>query len=201
MSRKVVESWNRIAAWLGAHAPEMLELLQSPVSQEQLDAAAAEMGLVFPNDFVAFYQIVDGYDPDDDPSSIFPSWDEWDDVAFGPLALEAIVQEWKMLKELLDGGDFAGLAPDSAQGVANDWWHPGWIPFADNGGGDYVCIDMAPAEGGRAGQVISHSHESGEHRVLATSLADYLNDLADALEDNTLEYSEEDGVRRRRSDD
>jgi cell wall assembly regulator SMI1 len=200
MSQKVIESWDRIAAWLQAHAPEMLELLQPPVSQEQLDAAASEMGLVFPNDFIAFYQIVDGYDPNGDPSSIFPSYDEWDDVAFGPLALEAIVQDWKMQRELLEAGDFAGLEPVSSKGVANDWWNPGWIPFADNGGGDYYCIDMAPAEGGREGQVISHSHESGEHKVLAASLADYLDDLANALEANTLEYSEEDGIRRRRSD-
>jgi cell wall assembly regulator SMI1 len=116
------------------------------------------------------------------------------------LALEQIVQEWTMQKELLEMGDFIGLEAQSSEGIANDWWNIGWIPFAGNGGGDYYCVDMAPTDAGTPGQIISHAHESGEHRVLAASLDDYLNDLANALEANAFEYDDDDGIRKKNSD-
>ena len=100
----------------------------------------------------------------------------------------------------MTSGDFADLEPQSSDGIANVWWNVGWIPFADNGGGDYYCVDMAPTGAGTRGQIISHSHESGEHKVLAASLADYLNDLAQSLEANAFEYDDEYGIRKRGSD-
>jgi cell wall assembly regulator SMI1 len=121
-------------------------------------------------------------------------------MAFGPLALEQIVQEWNMQKELLEMGDFADLEPQSSEGIFNDWWNVGWIPFASNGGGDYYCVDMAPTDVGTTGQIISHFHESGEHQVLAPSLGEYLNDLANLLEGNALEYDADDGIRKKKSD-
>ncbi len=101
-----------------------------------------------------------------------------------------------------DSGDFVGLEPNSAAGVASDWWNTGWIPFADNGGGDFYCVDMAPADSGAPGQIITHSHESGEHRVVAASLTDFLNDLAGALESGSYEYDDDDdyGIRKRKGD-
>jgi cell wall assembly regulator SMI1 len=118
-------------------------------------------------------------------------------MAFGPLALEQIVREGRMQRELLEGGDFEGNVANSDPGVAPDWWNVGWIPFAGNGGGDFYCLDIAPTESGSKGQVISHSHESGEHKRLADSLAVLLTEIADALEDGQLEYDEEWGLRKR----
>ncbi len=133
---------------------------------------------------------MNGTNPDGESAGIFPSADEWDDMAFGPLALEQIIQVWDMQKELVEIGDFADLKPRSAEGVANDWWNLRWIPFASNGGGDFYCIDMAPTDGGTQGQVITHSHESGEHKILATSLAVYLRELADGVEAGAFEYTD-----------
>jgi cell wall assembly regulator SMI1 len=121
---------------------------------------------------------------------LFPSADDWDDMAFGPTALEQIVREWDIQKDLVEGGDFADLEPRSAAGVAGDWWNMGWIPFAGNGGGDLYCVDLAPGGEGVRGQVITHSHESGEHKILAPSLAAYLSDLADGLEAGRYKYTD-----------
>ena len=73
-------------------------------------------------------------------------------------------------------------------------WNTGWIPFAGNGGGDLYCIDMAPAEGGTVGQIISHNHESFDHKLLARSFGDYLESLAERLENGELTFSEKWGV-------
>ena len=118
-------------------------------------------------------------------------------MAFRPLALDQIIREWKMQEQLLAMDDFADLVAEASDGVANDWWNTGWIPFADNGGGDYYCVDMAPTSAGIVGQVISHSHDSGERKKLANSLAEYLGDLADSLESGSFEYDDAYGIRRK----
>jgi cell wall assembly regulator SMI1 len=187
-------SWNRIEAWLQANAPEALEYVQGPATAEQLDAAATQLELQVPDDVREFYHILDGADS----SGIFPSCDEYDDMAFSPMSLEGVVLDWEMLKELFEMGDFADLEAEASEGVANDWWNVGWIPFADNGGGDYYCVDMAPTDAGTVGQIISHSHESGTREILASSLAEYLSALADSLEADLFEYDDDYGLRKRR---
>ncbi len=197
MSASVSESWARIRAWMLANAPEEWDLIQAPATSDELALAAKELGVEFPLDFIEFYGLMNGTDPNGESCGLFPSVDEWDDMAFGPSSLGQIVREWKMQRELLEGGDFEGNEATSDPSVAQDWWNLGWIPMAGNGGGDFYCLDMAPTESGSKGQVISHSHESGDHKRLADSLAVYLTELADALEDDKFEYDTEWGLRKR----
>ena len=49
---------------------------------------------------------------------------------------------------------------------------------------------MAPTTAGTKGQVITHSHESGKHIILARSLAAYLGELADGLDAGHFEYTD-----------
>lgn len=191
MANQIVDSWSRISAWLQANAPSGYALLQPPVSTEELDGASAHFGIELPDDFTGLYQLVNGTDPNGESVGVFPSEDEWDDMAFGPLALAQIIHEWNTQKELVEISEFADLEPQSANGVANDWWNVKWIPFASNGGGDFYCIDMAPTGAGTVGQIITHSHESGQHEILAPSLATYLSELADGLEAGQFEYTED----------
>ncbi|MEL7498222.1 MAG: SMI1/KNR4 family protein [Planctomycetota bacterium] len=189
------DSWSRIDAWLESQSSSDRKLLQSPVSADQIDAAAAEFGVEFHSDLRDFYLIVNGTDPNGESVGLFPSVDEWDEMPYGPMAIEQVVREWKLQKELLEGGDFEGCEPEEVDdGIVKDFWNVGWIPFAGNGGGDLYCIDMSPADGGTAGQVISHSHETGNHQRLADSLSDYLGDLASGLESGKYTYGE-DGVQ------
>ncbi len=201
MTTSISDSWARITAWLNANAPNDLQLLQPPATSDELDDAESLFGLTLHEDFRRLYQLMNGTDPNGNSVGLFPSADEWDDMAFGPCALSQITADWKMQKELLEGGDFADSKPESCDAaIAEVWWNVAWIPFAWNGGGDYYCVDMAPTANGTMGQVITHSHESGEHIVLASSLAAYLTDLAYGLEAGHFEYSE-DGIQKILDDD
>ncbi len=115
-------------------------------------------------------------------------------MAYSPLTIEEIICEWNVQNELLAGGDFEGLEPEPDAGVAAQWWSPGWIPFASNGGGDLFCVDTAPADGGTRGQVISHSHESGKRKKLAASLGEYLKQIADDLDDGAVYHDTDWGL-------
>lgn len=196
MTESVESSWARIVGWLTDHVPQAISAFQKPTSSDELDAAAEALGIELPDDFRRLYQLNNGVDPDGEAIGLFPSEDEWDEMAFVPCALEQIVGDWEIQKDLLEDGSFADSEPESCDdGVKNEWWNLGWVPFAWDGGGDYYCIDLAPTAGGTAGQVITHNHETGEHRILATSLSAYLSQLADGLEAGLYEYSD-DGLRR-----
>src|SRR5262249_884507 len=59
------------------------------------------------------------------------------------------------------------------------WNH---IPFVENGGGDYCCVDCNPALGGIPGQIIWLSHERVAPEVIASGFQHYLERFTDSLE-------------------
>ena len=191
MPATIPKSWARISTWLKANAPDALTDAGPAVTTKEVDSAAKKMAVKLHADHVKFCQIINGAES----SGIFPAYGEWEDMAFSPMSLDDSTSAWEMLKQLLELGEFTDRPLVSVEGVANDFWNVAWIPFADNGGGDYYCIDMAPGKGGKKGQVIFHSHESGQHVVLATSLRDYLSQLADNLDAGRLEYDEDYGIK------
>jgi cell wall assembly regulator SMI1 len=61
---------------------------------------------------------------------------------------------------------------------------PGWIVFADNGGGDRIAIDLTPGPRGHLGQVVMLSHEENiGAALLADSVTDFLLDRRSAASD------------------
>jgi len=152
-------------------------------------STAAEMGIAFPAPLVEFYQRLDGAES----GSVFPSPDEFD-MAFCPMPLQEVLVHWAGQKQLVEIGQFNDLTPRSAAGIRDVWWDTGWIPFATNGGGDYLCVDTAPTTAGQVGQVISHSHETGEHKRLSVSLGDYVRELAAQLKQGQFVYHDRYGL-------
>ncbi|MEV5339661.1 SMI1/KNR4 family protein [Streptomyces sp. NPDC052676] len=76
----------------------------------------------------------------------------------------------------------AVTAPDAA--VQYLVGSPGWIVFADNGGGDRIAIDLTPGPRGHLGQVIMLSHEEDLGAALiADSVTDFLLGRPSALSD------------------
>jgi cell wall assembly regulator SMI1 len=69
------------------------------------------------------------------------------------------------------------------------WWNPLRLPLTDNSG-DHILADFDPAEGGRLGQILEHSHEVGPERILAPSFGAWLTSLADGLEAGAYVYHE-----------
>ena len=188
----VSTSWSRIEAWLLANAPDRVRGFRpgaSPAAIAELDRL---LGLTMPDDVKAFYALHDG----SEDVGLFPSSDPrgWDRMAFSPLPLEEVACHWQMMKELLEGGEFADLPTEPSTGISDGWWNTGWAPIASNGGGDYQCIDLTPAEGGTVGQVIGMWHDSEHREWIAPSLADYLRQLADGLESGKFAWAEGYGI-------
>ena len=183
----VAKSWKQIDQWLKENAPKWRPLRKG-ASPDQIKRAETKLGIRMPAELRNLYL---GHAGSRSEAQVFPSPD---DISHYFMSLTEAVNEWKMLNKLLKSGDFEGLTPDSHQAIRNEWWNERWIPFASNGGGDYFCVDMAPTKQGKKGQVITHNHESGQHKLLAPSIRDWLGKLANGLEDRTFRFDEDDGL-------
>jgi cell wall assembly regulator SMI1 len=195
MQMAVSDSWAKIEAWLDANAPTLRKSLRPPAKAAALDKLQAKLGLALPADYVESVRVHDGQ-KDDTDHGLFPGG-KWVLGALPScrlLTLAEIGSEWRMMKELLDEGNFDDAKSQPERGIRNDWWNLGWIPIADNGGGDYICLDMAPAKSGTAGQVILFFHDMDERRLLAKSYRAWLDKLAKGLASGQYVLDEDAGL-------
>jgi cell wall assembly regulator SMI1 len=76
---------------------------------------------------------------------------------------ERIKEIYDEMNEMLNDGTFNDYHENVLESdkIINKWWSPSWIPFAMNGGGDLLCIDLSPDKKGIKGQVINFFNDQG----------------------------------------
>lgn len=84
---------------------------------------------------------------------------------------KAIIEQWQFLNDEFEGD---GMELEADAKIKPMLWNPKWIPIADNGGGDYVCLDTDPSDDGTVGQVLYFYHDWGNRSVTANSLFGFL---------------------------
>jgi cell wall assembly regulator SMI1 len=193
----VRQSWTSIEAWLKENTSATRKSLRPPVKADALDKLQAKLGLSLPADFRESLHIHDGQKSDgDEDAGLFPYADKVLGAmpSFRLLAVAEIAREWKMMKELFDMKEFEGRKTKPSRGISKEWWNPGWVPIADDGGGDYFCLDLAPARGGAVGQVMVFLHDMTERPLIARSYAAWLEKLARGLASGKYVLDEDDGI-------
>lgn len=197
MGSSIESSWARIEAWLKQNAPDAAESIGPPVPEQAIVEAEAQLGFALPDELKALYRTV-GLSPDKaELPSICIDAEDQGPFAHYLLTIEEMLDEWGTWKELTDLGEFDDRSPDRTDpGVVEAWWNTKWVPFAGDGGGGCIVVDLGPAEGGTIGQVVTHCHESGDHRVLARSLSEYFEQIADGMESGQFEYTDDYGMMR-----
>ena len=157
----------RIDTWLQTNRPEYYKNLNNGINDNELDAFEQRFTLKLPEDFRTFYKWRNGQS-----TNYFKSIQE--NRIFLPLS------EISETKDMLDG--MIGYDFEDPE-----WWRTGWVPFLSNGGGDYLCLDLLAEDGGQPGQVISYWHDWEDRSVEYNSFQLWLSDLADSMENGTLE--------------
>lgn len=163
------QQWKRLEAWLKAHNPALLADLNPPASDADIQALEQKLGVKLPADFVECLKVHDGQRGAAD--GLFAG------LEF--LSSQRILEEWRVWKQLLDGGDFDGAEAEPGVGIQPVWWNPKWIPFTYNGAGDHLCLDLDPSSQGRSGQVITLWHDDGARRKRADSFAQWFAEFVD----------------------
>lgn len=183
-AQPISDSWKRIAKWLKKNA-DGWKPMKRKATEKQLEKAESELELKFPADLRGSCAIHNG------------SQDKWlflpvdGQCAFCLNTLNDMIREHRSLCDLLDIGEFEGDQPEVDAGIRAVTWHRSWVPFASNGGGDHLCIDLSPAKGGKKGQVISVGFDDTSRRKVANSLKDYLYDFANQMEDGRFTFNGE----------
>jgi cell wall assembly regulator SMI1 len=183
-THSIEELWTRLETWLDANAPALVPTLQPGASEAEIQQTEAFLCVQFPDDFKASYRIHNGQE------------NYADGLLYGRefLSLERIRDEWKVWKELLDGGDFEGSKSQPSGPIRDDWWNAQWIPITYDGSGNHDCLDLNPAEGGHIGQVIDFWHDESSREIKASSFTAWLATFVEGCENGTYVYSEKYGI-------
>ncbi|WP_273233716.1 SMI1/KNR4 family protein [Pseudomonas kuykendallii] len=159
--------WKRLETWLAGHDPARLADLNPPASESAVRELERVLGVALPAGFSDCLKVHDGQRGQ--AGALF------DGNQFLPI--RHIAMSWSSWTELLDDGDFDGRVARPDAGIREGWWQRGWVPFASNGGGDYLCLDMVPAAQGRVGQVIEVLHDVPQRVLVAPSFAAWFGDF------------------------
>ncbi|AOB25797.1 MULTISPECIES: SMI1/KNR4 family protein [Bordetella] len=147
--------WAAFEAYLRGNAPALLADLNPPATEETLRSLQQQLGVDLPEDFLDFLRGHDGQKGHAD--SLFGDYEF--------LSSDRILDAWAFWKKQSESSSLRDGDAEPAAGVHANWWNTKWIPFAANGSGDYLCLDLAPAEGGSVGQVISVWHDDGARKI------------------------------------
>lgn len=182
------ECWQRFEKWLANYAPDLIEALNPGASMEEISDLEKLIGKKLPNAFIDFYLIHNGQK--------FKSENLIDCESL--LSVEHIIYNWKVWKELLDTKTFEELGvlytSEPELGIKNNWWNPLWIPFVENGCGDFTCIDLDPSSDGKYGQVIRMWHDMSERELLGNSFSEWILNYVSGLEAGVYVYTEQWGI-------
>jgi len=165
---EVAAAWAPIQAWLQSERPDLAEGLQPAASKDALDELAA---LGVPAEWRALWAQHDGEGP-----VLLGGW------SFLPVngGTESVLVERDNLLEM--GRHLAEEPPPTVVGPARAVWaHSGWIPFATDYSGCFLCIDLAPTHEGRMGQVLLVDDD--ERRVVYAGLLELLDECRSRMED------------------
>ncbi len=146
----------------------------APASEDSILAAEAVLGVELPEDLRASLAIHNG-----DAMKKLDGGAWQSDGPFAHMELlsaGAMVSEWEVWQETIGK---EGLEPQPEGPVKALWWNPRWIPVTVIAGSTWHhCVDLAPAPGGRIGQVIEIVDDDSWRRVVAPSFRAFLEQIA-----------------------
>jgi cell wall assembly regulator SMI1 len=173
--RTIEQSWRVIEEWLAANAPSLLAGLVAGAHSMELQTIEGRIGplngSLLPEDLRASLSIHNGQADADSP--LIGGW--------RLLGTSQVLESWQMHAEFRRDGTFSTDLDDDVindRGVRRAWSHEGWIPVAEDGAGNYVCIDVAPADGGAVGQLVGWYHDDDPRPLVASSFAAWLDRAA-----------------------
>ena len=186
---------------------DLTETLNPPATEADIAALENAFGHPLPNSFKALYRRFDGQRRSDGPES---------EDRFLPLAeMLAMHRHWQDYLRNHYGDNWRTLTPGESDNdgvIANVLFHRDWLPFLTNGG-DITCLDFAPGQIGREGQVITafigddiHDYaleaESPDFSSWLEEYAGMLNgDFQDVISDIIDSFAPSDGAESHYADD
>jgi cell wall assembly regulator SMI1 len=173
----VDECWAFLESQVGGSS-----VLPPGASPNVINQAQDMMRLEFPDDFRRLLLRHDG------SGSYFISPYKIGGGGQSFLAIKDILATWKGMVEI--GADFEkdGEFGQQSGPIKKCYWNKRWIPFAENGCGDNIFVDLDPAEDGTVGQVVDWWHEGGVSTFQSSSLREWLNEVLNEMKNGVYKF-------------
>lgn len=176
-----IKSLNELQTWMQQQAPGVS--FRPPANPDAIAHFEALSGLSIPDSLRQLLLHMDGETRTS--AGMIGNW--------RLMSIAEIQAAWGYLTQITKKGVFEDLHPKPSPYIQRTWWHPGWIPFTTNDAGDYFCLDTAPPEPQRAGQVILFLSERPERFLIAPSLDAWLDQINGDLAAGIYTYNPEYG--------
>jgi cell wall assembly regulator SMI1 len=171
----VLKQWAWMEGWLKKEIPALLADLNKGTSAKDIAALEKAVGKPLPDSFKSFYMVHDGQKGACFTGPFF---------GLNFLPLKEVLRTWKERQEIFEEVDeelneaISSYPPGKIKEVASD---PGWVPFSDDSGGNFLGIDLAPGPKGTLGQVISFGRDEDKMFVLGDSMESFFGWLIGQL--------------------
>ncbi len=160
---QVSETWAQLEAHLQRTAPAQLADLNGPAAAADIAELEREVGRPLPQ---AFKECLSRHNGQAGRADWLFDGEEF-------LSIARILGEWRVLTRMANAGEFNTRETRPGGRVKTGWWRPGWIPFTADGAGNHLCLDLDPAPGGRAGQIVAFDHEFESRDVRSQGFAQW----------------------------
>jgi len=166
----------RLDKWLAKNVPEYYKELEPGISEQEVAALEAQLGVALPGEFRELLKWRNGQGPRNFDSIYYN---------FSLMSADEIEGTRSTNNKLLKAGDFD----------QKNWWFPEYVPFLSNGGGDNYCIDYAGSFSGTKGQIIVWNHDYEARPIEHVDFHHWLQTLVVGLERGYLEHDEDYGMQ------
>lgn len=99
-------------------------------------------------------------------------------MGFEQMTIDMIIDEYEYLTKNCENYD---IVSDKPGYISEGSYSEGWIPFASDGSGSFILLDLCPDTKGSVGQIISLDNDCKESYVIADSLEAFLKLIGDSL--------------------
>ncbi len=157
--------WSKIEAELATKAKPILESMNPPADEAEIEGLEEHIGQELPPDFRDFLLIHNGQEQESNPGFF---------DMFSLLPLEQIQESWDELEEIRDDvGEDASCPAD-------------WLPIAEDGS-DMICVEL------ETGAVSKYVADDDQNEDVADSFESWLADMLAALKNNEFAFDPESG--------
>lgn len=183
--RSFQDTISSLLSYYDQNYQEIISSLNGPATDEEISKLELVIGRDLPADVKEMYRIANGQEGSD--IAIFPS-------GYELLDIESIISFWNSGKESIDSNPYVSEVTDSTDVILDSSWRLEWIPFAIDIAGNYLCVDLAPGDKGRIGQIVMILHDDPDHYHLGYSFKDYIGELDSGLRSGKYSFNEEYGA-------